>query len=360
MVRRSPVSSSSQSPSSDTRECRCEDPQPPGYLGGCTIWRTRIACCVNPSMNPDEMLQRFRAVVAYDGTEFAGFQAQEHVGRPVRTVQAALEHAVLLATGYSARVVGAGRTDRGVHASGQVVHFDLPVACALRGTGMLSALNSRLPPDLRVLVIEPVSADFHARFSATSRCYRYTIENSVVGLPTNRRSAWNVRRPLSVIAMNEALGRIIGSHDFAAFGVRVGSDPTRRVVLRAHASITGVPRTGAVCSSDAAPDPSVGRAVSGEIWHTSRQCDPHCEPAASIVVIEVEANAFLRHMMRRLVGTLVRVGHLRVAPDVMDTLLVVPSRGLVGPAAPPHGLCLVHVAYDGTRLSPRYRASPGS
>ncbi|MEY4407741.1 MAG: tRNA pseudouridine synthase [Chloroflexota bacterium] len=315
---------------------------------------------MNPSMNPDEMLQRFRAVVAYDGTEFAGFQAQEHVGRPVRTVQAALEHAVLLATGYSAGVVGAGRTDRGVHASGQVVHFDLPVACALRGTGMLSALNSRLPPDLRVLVIEPVSADFHARFSATSRCYRYTIENSVVGLPTNRRSAWNVRRPLSVIAMNEALGRIIGSHDFAAFGVRVGSDPTRRVVLRAHASITGVPRTGAVCSSDAAPDPSVGRAVSGEIWHTSRQCDPHCEPAASIVVIEVEANAFLRHMMRRLVGTLVRVGHLRVAPDVMDTLLVVPSRGLVGPAAPPHGLCLVHVAYDGTRLSPRYRASPGS
>lgn len=77
-------------------------------------------------------------------------------------------------------------------------------------------------------------------------------------------------------------------------------------------------------------------------------------------MIEVEANAFLRHMMRRLVGTLVRVGHLRVAPDVMDTLLVVPSKGLVGPAAPPHGLCLVHVAYDGTRLSPRYRASPGS
>jgi len=113
-------------------------------------------------MNPDENLQRFRAVVAYDGTEFAGFQAQEHVGGPVRTVQAALEHAVLLATGYAARVVGAGRTDRGVHASGQVVHFDLPVPCALRGTGMISALNSRLPPDLRVLMIEPVSADFHA------------------------------------------------------------------------------------------------------------------------------------------------------------------------------------------------------
>ncbi|MSQ43009.1 MAG: tRNA pseudouridine synthase A [Chloroflexi bacterium] len=306
---------------------------------------------MGPDADPDAMMQRFRAVVAYDGTDFAGFQAQDHAGADVRTVQASLEQAVSVATGYAARVVGAGRTDRGVHASGQVVHFDVPLDLSSRGSVMLSSLNSRLPLDLRVLAVEPVSGDFHARFSATSRCYRYTIENAVVGLPTNRRVAWNIRRPLDVVAINDALGRIVGSHDFAAFGVRVGLDPTRRVVLRARASVS---------DGYAAPELPAARAVSGEIWHTSPQCDPHCEPAAPLVVIEVEANAFLRHMMRRLVGTLVRVGHLRVAPDVMDTLLVVPSEGFVGLAAPPHGLCLVHVAYDGTRLSPRYRASPGS
>ena len=310
--------------------------------------------------NADAAMQRFRAIVAYDGTDFAGFQAQEHAAGEVRTVQASLEGAVSFATGYPARVVGAGRTDRGVHALGQVVHFDVPKDLAPRGSGMLSALNSRLPPDLRVLVIDPVSHEFHARFSATSRGYRYTIENAVVGVPTNRRLAWNIRRPLDIMAMNDALGRIVGSHDFAAFGVRVGSDPTRRVVLGARASGAGLSSGEQFSHRDAALEGLTARAVSGEIWHTLPQCNPHCEPAASIVVIEVEANAFLRHMMRRLVGTLVRVGHLRVPPDVMDTLLVEPSKRLVGPAAPPHGLCLVHVAYDGTRLSPRYRASPGS
>ncbi len=315
---------------------------------------------MGPIANADAAMQRFRAVVAYDGTDFAGFQAQEHAAGELRTVQASLEGAVSLATGYPARVVGAGRTDRGVHALGQVVHFDVPQDIAPRGSGMLSALNSRLPPDIRVLVIDPVSDEFHARFSATSRRYHYTIENALIGVPTNRRLAWNIRRPVDVMAMNDALGRIVGSHDFAVFGVRVGSDPTQRVVLGARVSATVLPRNEQFIDRDAARRLPAARAVCGEIWHTSRQCDPHCEPPASIVVIEVEANAFLRHMMRRLVGTLVRVGHLRVPPDVMDTLLVEPSKRLVGPAAPPHGLCLVHVAYDGTRLSPRYRASPGS
>lgn len=303
-------------------------------------------------VSPDETLERFRAVVAYDGTDFAGFQAQGHVERGVRTVQASLEQAVLSATGHGARVVGAGRTDRGVHAAGQVVHFDVPVGRVSRGPRMASVLNSRLPHDVRVLMVERVSSDFHARFSATSRSYRYTIENALVGLPTNRRSAWTVRRPLNIGAMNEALGRIVGSHDFAAFGVRVGSDPTRRVVLRAQASIDGVPGGGRHHAAVAAPEE---RAISGEIWHTQGACDPRYTSAASIVHIEVEANAFLRHMMRRLVGTLVRVGHFRLAPQAIEKMLVVPSEGLVGPAAPPHGLSLVHVAYDGIRLSPRYR-----
>ena len=135
--------------------------------------------------------KRYRAIVAYDGTDFLGFQAQDHRGLPVRTVQGALEAALQRLVGSSSRVLGAGRTDAGVHASGQVIHVDLSVG-RFGVHELHRALNAVLPRDIRVLAFEAAPDGFHARFSALSRSYRYLIDNGPQATPSLRRIAWHV------------------------------------------------------------------------------------------------------------------------------------------------------------------------
>lgn len=277
--------------------------------------------------------KRYRAIVAYDGTDFLGFQAQDHRGLPVRTVQGALEAAVQRLVGSSSRVLGAGRTDAGVHASGQVIHVDLSVG-RFGVHELHRALNAVLPQDIRVLAFEAAPDGFHARFSALSRSYRYLIDNGPQATPSLRRIAWHVSSPLDVDAMNVACQALVGLHDYVAFSVRGGDGPTMRRVLSAQVKIEFVNLT----------DP--GESGNSEImWHNPVPAVVGGPLRGRLISIEVEANAFLRQMMRRIVGSLVRVGRGWVPPSAVGEVLSRRIKADAGPAAPAHGLDFFRVAY---------------
>ena len=245
--------------------------------------------------------RRLRAKIEYDGTDFVGWQAQaEERGR---TVQVVLEGAILRVTSEAVRVVGAGRTDAGVHATGQVAHFDTgwdrPVEVLQR------ALAAVLPADVVVAELAEAPPGFHARYSARERTYVYTIFNRSARAPLLARTSWHVGMPLDVEAMAAATAPLVGRHDFRAFGqpMRVGAS-TVRCVTRLTAEAQG-------------------------------EC----------ITVTVAADAFLRHMVRRMVFALVEVGRGRlVAEDVAVILASTDPQRLHG-LAPPQGLCLVDVTY---------------
>ena len=244
--------------------------------------------------------QRFRAVVEYDGTRYHGFQLQAR--EP--TVQGALEKALAAIVQEEVRVTGAGRTDAGVHAKGQVIHFDL-VGWKHSVKDLHRALNALLPQDIVVISLAPASPDFHARFSALSREYRYTVLNQSLRSPLRGRFAYHFPRPLNVRAMNEAARFLIGERDFASFGQPTGRGGTVRRVYEAR-------------------------------W--TRE-----EP---FVHFDIVANAFLRGMVRSLVGTMLRVGTGELSPADFQDILQARDRRRAGPSAPPQGLCLMRVNYE--------------
>lgn len=244
-------------------------------------------------------MHRFAFTVAYDGTRYQGFQIQ----RTGQTIQGELEAALRRLTGESIRVAGAGRTDAGVHAVGQVA------ACAIRRpwsvVDLQRALNAVLPPDIAVSEMVQAPEGFHPRFSAGSRLYRYRIWNALVRSPTERLYSLHVARPLDVAAMNVAGQVLVGEHDFATFGSPVGRSPsTVRCVHRAEWVREGC-----------------------RVW------------------FDVEANAFLRRMVRGLAGTLLLVGQGRLAPAEVGERLAARARSQAGPSAPAHGLWLIKVTY---------------
>src|SRR5918993_854221 len=156
-------------------------------------------------------MRTFKIVVSYDGTDFSGFQRQANA----RSVQAEIERALAAIEGKHVTVTGAGRTDAGVHALGQVASFKL--SSAIRELDLFRALNAKLPQDVRVLAAEVAAAGFNARFSARSKMYRYRISNTPVMSPFQRRFAWHVSRDLDLAAMSNAAAHLIGEHDFASF-----------------------------------------------------------------------------------------------------------------------------------------------
>jgi len=244
-------------------------------------------------------VRRFRAVVEYDGTELCGFQYQE--GR--RTVQGELERAILERSDCEVRIEGAGRTDSGVHGRGQVISF----SCSTRipGDRMALALNSALPLDVSVLSAEEAGEGFHARYSASSRVYLYTILNRRTPSAMWRRySAFQPVR-LDVDRMQVAAASLLGERDFAAFANELDDErPTWRDLM--------------VC-------------------HPFRRGD--------FVFVKVEANAFLRGMVRNLVGTLMDVGIGKRDPASLLETLASRDRRQAGPTAPAEGLCLWRVRY---------------
>jgi tRNA pseudouridine38-40 synthase len=258
------------------------------------------------------MEHRYRATVEYDGTDFLGFQIQARG----RTVQGELEKAIERITQKQVRVLGAGRTDAGVHASGQVIAFD--VSWRHTDEELHRALNAVLPADIAIRQLTTTYAAFHPRFDAKWRQYRYTVLNQPLRSPLWARKAYHVAEPLDVEAMAAASQALVGSHDFAAFGKPPQGDSTVRDVARARWFVEG-------------PGDVEGK----------------------LVLFEITANAFLYRMVRNIVGTLVRVGRGEFPPGEIMSLLGSKDRAATGPPAPACGLCLVKVTYADNR----YRAN---
>ena len=246
----------------------------------------------------------FRATLAYDGTDFEGWQIQR--GRPARTIQGVVEHALsVLAAGAAVRVAAAGRTDTGVHALGQVISFDLAreIGCdALR-----RALNALLPRDVRALDVREAPPGFHARRAAVSKLYRYELDTGEIQLPTRRRVAGHVATSLDEGHVREAAALFVGRHDFASLASAGGSVRTTvREVMRSEVRF----RPGAL-------------------------------------VYEVEANGFLRKMVRSMVGGLVAAGRGACSVAELAAALERRDRRAWPAPVPGHGLTLVRVLYRG-------------
>jgi tRNA pseudouridine38-40 synthase len=239
--------------------------------------------------------------IEYDGTGYVGWQRQKSgVG-----VQAVVEKALSQIADEEVAVVCAGRTDTGVHATGQVVHFDTAAARSERS--WLLGANSKLPDDVNVAWAVSVSDEFHARFSAVRRSYHYQILNRRYRSALSRNRAWWVYEPLEAGAMQEAANCLVGRHDFSAFRA-AGCQASTPVRELAELSV---------------------------------------ERRGDRIVITVRANAFLQHMVRNITGTLVAIGRGDRDPDWARSVLEGRDRTKGGIAAPPHGLTLTGVEYPG-------------
>lgn len=242
--------------------------------------------------------------IEYDGTEFSGWQRLSHGN----TVQGVLEQALSFVAAHPVEVVCAGRTDAGVHGRCQVVHFDTEVQRDMRGWVLGTCSN--LPASVAVLWAQPIDSAFHARFSARSRRYRYRILNRQVRAALDARYVTWERLPLDASRMHEAAQALVGEHDFTAF-----------------------------------------RAISCQAPHARREVK-----AVSVrreeehVIIEIEANAFLHHMVRNIVGSLLPIGRGEQPVAWMGELLAGCNREVAGPTAPASGL---------TFLGPRYESHWG-
>lgn len=235
----------------------------------------------------------------YDGTAYNGWQRQ----RTGQGVQQRVEEALSIVADETIDVICAGRTDTGVHASGQVVHFDTSSERSSRG--WLLGANSNLPDDISVTWAQRVDDSFHARFSATARSYRYLILNRLERSALYRHRAWWVYDPLDAERMHVAAQALLGRHDFSAYRAAAcqASTPVREITAIA-----------------------VSR---NDVW----------------ILLHVTANAFLQHMVRNITGTLVAIGRGDEPEDRVATVLDSRDRSAGGVAAPPQGLTLVNVEY---------------
>lgn len=246
-------------------------------------------------------MRTLRLTVAYDGTGYVGWQRQASG----ESIQGLLEDALARIEGTPVTVHGAGRTDAGVHAEGQVA--SVRIASILDDETLGRALNANLPAAVRVMNTQTVGDDFHARFSATAKVYEYRIWNGPAVPPFVERYVWHLPQRLDLSLLDEASGAIAGEHDFAAFqGTGSATHTTVRRVISAA-------------------------------WRR-----PDGEP---LVTFGITGEGFLRHMVRSLVGTLVEIGLGRRPPGDIARLLREPARAHAGRTAPPSGLFLVRVLY---------------
>jgi tRNA pseudouridine38-40 synthase len=260
-------------------------------------------------------MRRVAGLIAYDGTDFCGFQVQ----RQAPTVQGALEEALADLTGTFCRVSGAGRTDTGVHARGQVIAVDLPWKHSL--SALQRAWNQRLPASIFVRCLTEAPPGFHPRFSAAVRTYRYSMWAPVAEcdgggrFPLLDRFGLVLARRPDLEAMNEAASLLIGTHDFATFGQAPQGDNTVRRIA----------------------------ALLGERVEESL---PTLDPfPVECLVLTITANAFLRRMARNLVGSLLAVGLGAWQADDLGAALIAKDRSRSAPPLPPNGLVLERVQY---------------
>ena len=250
----------------------------------------------------DDPTLTIRLTIEYDGSRYHGWQRQPNG----ITIQEAIETAAGTITGQEITLFGSGRTDAGVHALGQTAHFQCRTRIPMEA--LQKGLNSLLPGDIVIHGCEVAAPGFHARYDVKSKIYRYVILNRSLPAAMGRHYHWWIRSPLDVDAMQSALKRIVGRHDFKAFE-GAGSPRAHTVRHVMDARLTG--------------------------------------DAEGHIAISIEADGFLRYMVRNLVGTLVLVGRGKLDGDRFAHILAAKDRRLTGATAPPQGLCLMEVKYDG-------------
>jgi len=274
--------------------------------------------------------------LAYDGTGFRGFAAQD--GQP--TVAGALAEALERSLRTGIALTCAGRTDAGVHALDQVVHFDLPEAVSRRcdPQALLRSCNRQLAPAIVVRVAAPVTSAFDARRSAVARRYRYLVVNGPVPDPLLAGMAWHVADPLDLRALSTASDAVLGEHDFRAFCRRVPGTETGTPILRRVMDARWTEAGG----TDGAGR-GRGRVPTGPV--TGRGAAAILPVVGRLLAFEIEGNAFCHQMVRSLVGTLVDIGRGRKRPSDMLWILRSTERRSASSPAPPHGLTLLEVRY---------------
>lgn len=250
-------------------------------------------------------LQRWKLTIEYDGRPFCGWQYQDHVP----SVQAVIEAALYKFCQQNIRLHAAGRTDAGVHAYGQVVHFDLDYGGRpLKGFDLAKAINAHLGEvPVSVITAEPVAQDFHARFGAKQKLYMYRILNRSARPAIDAGRIWHIRRPLDDKAMQEGARHLLGHHDFTTF---------RATECQAKSPVRTLERAEVVRNSD-------------------------------IIDIFFEGKSFLHHQVRNMVGTLAMVGEGKWRPDDVALALAARDRVKGGPTAPADGLYLMSIDYVG-------------
>ncbi len=259
-------------------------------------------------------MRNIRLTLSYDGTDFHGWQRQP--GKA--SIQECVESALARLAGAGVKIIGSGRTDAGVHALAQVANFKTasPIPCP----NLLRALNDGLPSTIRITAAEEVDADFHARYCARSKTYRYRLLEGPVCPPFLSRFVHHYPYPLDHRRMSRAARMIEGEHDFTSFAAVSGEPPP----LPSEASEVSQSRS------------MVRRIDSSRLLVSSRK---------QLLVYEVRGNGFLHHMVRNVLGTLIKVGRGNLQPEDMGRILQARDRTMAGPTAPPSGLFLVKVEY---------------
>ena len=246
------------------------------------------------------MTRNFKLIIEYDGSRYHGWQRQKED----RSIQGEIEKALKTITAGSVTLNGSGRTDAGVHSQGQVANFECNTR--LEPDALMNGLNSLLQDDIVIKVCEPVSASFHARYDAKSKVYHYRILNRPLPAAIGRQYSWFIRKALNREAMRAAIAHIIGRHDFKAFeGTGSARQHTTRHVYTAELS----------------------------------------EQDSGLLIFHIEADGFLRYMVRNMVGTLVDVGLEKSTPHDFKRILHSKDRSQASATAPAQGLMLMEVKY---------------
>ncbi len=276
-------------------------------------------------------MRNIRLVLAYDGTDFHGWQRQPKI----LTIQGCLEAAIEKIINERVAVRGSGRTDAGVHALNQVANFKTD--CRIPCENLLKALNDVLPPTVRVKEAKEVSENFHARYDVRSKTYRYRILQAPIGSPFIWRFVYHYPFPLNRGWMVEAARLIEGEHDFTSFASDDESVVGEGLDSPPDAPSRGSPpRRAPLQATHGIRDNMVRKIFSSRIlWR----------PRPRILIYEICGSGFLHHMVRSIVGTLMEVGKEKLGPQDIVRILEARDRTLAGPTAPAQGLCLVRVEY---------------
>lgn len=249
-------------------------------------------------------MHRFVLKLAYEGTAYHGFQKQEGLQTIAGEVESVLEK---LFPGECGNFIGASRTDRGVHALGNILSFDTEMP--RKAENYERALNSFLPGDIRVLLVKEKSEAFHPRFTEHSKEYRYSVDRARVQNPLTRRLYYHYTYPLDLLKMRDAASRLAGEHDFTSF-----ANPKAQSLLQGGSAVRTVQSFS-------------------------------IEEEGEYLYFTVKGDGFLYHMVRILSGTLLEVGRGKREPEDIEEILQGKDRRLAGPTAPPEGLCLLHLDY---------------